>query len=306
MKKIVSIILSICFMLALAGCGDTKTENEKLTIIASVFPAYDFAREIVGDLGDVSLLLPPGAESHSFEPTPKDIIAIQNCDLFIYTGGESDSWIEDILSSMENPPAVFRMIDAVEVIHSVHDHEEVSFSSHVEFDEHVWTSPVNAMEIVNALSVTITTLDSENSQAYRKNTSEYLGKLEELHDSFIEVTEKAENKTIIMGDRFPFRYLAHEYNLEYMAAFPGCSADSEPGAKTVSQLIEKIKTDNIPVVFHIEFSNKKTAEALSEATGAEIRLLHSCHNVTDQQLKENVSYIDLMYENLNNLQEALL
>ncbi|MBO5506102.1 MAG: zinc ABC transporter substrate-binding protein, partial [Clostridia bacterium] len=234
------------------------------------------------------------------------IIAIQSCDLFIYTGGESDSWIEDILSSMENPPAVFRLVDAVEVIHSVHDHEEVSLSSHIEFDEHVWTSPVNAMEIVNALSVTITTLDSENSRAYRKNTSEYLGKLEELHDSFIEVTEKAENKTIIMGDRFPFRYLAHEYNLDYMAAFPGCSADSEPGAKTVSQLIEKIKTDNIPVVFHIEFSNKKTAEAISEATGAEIRLLHSCHNVTQEQLENNITYIDLMEQNLTNLKEALL
>ena len=305
MKKIISIILCAFLVLSCAGCNIAKTENEKLTIIASVFPGYDFAREIVGDLGEVSLLLPPGAESHSYEPTPKDIISIQNCDLFIYTGGESDSWIDDILSSMDNPPAVFRMIDAIEVIHSIHDHDEPSLSSHEEFDEHVWTSPVNAMEIVNALSVTISSLDAENSQIYRKNTSEYLAKLEELHKSYIEVTENAKSNTIIMGDRFPFRYLAHEYNLNYMSAFPGCSSDSEPGAKTVSQLIDKIKTDNIPVVFHIEFSNKKTAEAISEATGAEIRLLHSCHNVTLNQLENNISYIDLMEEKLKNLKEAL-
>ncbi len=306
MKKIISIILCVFLALSFAGCDTAKTENEKLTIIASVFPGYDFARQIVGDMGEVSLLLPPGAESHSFEPTPKDIIAIQNCDLFIYTGGESDSWIEDILSSMDNPPAVFLMMEAVEAVHSVHEHDEIRLSSHIEVDEHVWTSPVNAMEIVNALAVKISSLDSKNSQAYRKNTSEYLAKLEELHNSYVEVTDNAKNKTIIMGDRFPFRYLAKEYNLEYMAAFPGCSADSEPGAKTVSQLIEKIKAYNIPVVFHIEFSNKKTAEALSEATGAQIRLLHSCHNVTENELLNNITYIDLMEQNLNNLKEALL
>ena len=322
MKKLCSFLL--CLMM-LFPCV-VSAEGAKLSIIATNFPAFDFARSIAGSTANVHLLLPPGSESHSYEPTPQDIIAIQNCDLFVYTGGESDSWIEDIISSMgQDAPHTFRMADCVTMLasettasmehsysHSHNEEWECSDPDHVheeghhhEMDEHVWTSPKNAIHIVNALKETLCTLNPTHSSLYSAACEAYQAELIKLDETFESIIASGLRRQIIFGDRFPFRYFAAAYDLDYDAAFPGCSEDSEPSVRTVISLVDTVRAQNIPVVFYIEFSSRRTADILAEETGAKPLLFHSCHNVSREEIESGVSYLSLMWQNTEALKEAL-
>ena len=268
------------------------------------------------------MLLKPGEEIHSYEPTPQDIRDIQNCDLFIYVGGENDAWVEEILESMgEEAPETLRLMDMVEVYSEEtvegmqeekgahehedegHDHEEDH--DHEEADEHVWTSPVNAAVITARIAEAMEEKDPANAALYRENAEAYIGELKRLDDSFRRLTESAVRRTLVFGDRFPLRYFAEEYGLDYYAAFPGCSADCEPSAATMAFLINKVRQEQIPVVFCIEFSNGNIARAICETTGAAPMTFYSCHNVTADQMKAGVTYIDMMEDNLLVLEKAL-
>lgn len=265
------------------------------------------------------MLLPPGSESHSYEPTPQDMIAIQDCDIFVYVGGDSDEWVHKVLESVDTSKMkIITLMDCVETVEeelvegmeSDHNHElDQEEASHeqeeTELDEHVWTAPKNAKLIVQKISDTLCEVDQENAGYYAQNTAAYLTKLDELDALFQEVVDSAARKTLIFGDRFPFRYLADAYGLQYFAAFPGCSTETEASAATVAFLIDKVKAEQIPVVFHAELSNQKMANTISEATGAKVLLLHACHNVTKAEFKSRVSYLDLMKQNVENLKEAL-
>ena len=302
MKKANFFLLLLCGILLgiLPGCQNPSkpdTSSEKPKIIATVFPGYDFARRIAGDFAEVDMLLPPGTESHAYEPTPRDIIQIQNCDLFIYVGGESDTWVEEILSSVSEKPAVFRLMDCVPLIEE--DEEED------EYDEHVWTSPKNAVLIAQALGDAIAAQCSGYAETVRTNTEAFSAELEQLDRDFAQLAESVSKKVLIFGDRFPFLYLAKAYGFEYYAAFPGCSAETEPSAATMAFLIEKIRETQTNTVFYIEFSNHVIADGLAEATGAETALLHSCHNVTQAETDAGQTYITLMKQNLIALREAL-
>ena len=319
MKRILPIIFVLMLALSLfAGCGQTASENtnsgEKLSVVSTIFPGYDFTREIAGDNVSLTMLLPPGTESHSFDPTPQDAITIQNCDVFIYVGGESDTWIDGMLNSIDTSNmTIISMMDAVEVVEEEikagmendHDHPEEDGLDKLEYDEHVWTSPINAMGIAEEITAALMALDPDNADTYRTNCSAYIEKLEELDASFRGVVQNAKRDTLIFGDRFPFRYFVDEYGLDYEAAFPGCSSETEASAKTLAFLIDKTNNENIPVVFHIEFSNEKMADIICESTGARKLLLHSCHNVTKADFESGVSYIELMTQNAENLKEAL-
>lgn len=325
MKKIIKICsLIILCAVFLLGCNSANTEKneDKLSIVTTIFPQYDFVREIAGDNVNLTMLLKPGSESHSYEPTPKDIITIQNCDVFIYVGGESESWAEDILDSLDTEKIkIISLLDCVDVVEEVivegmehnHDHAHVEQDEHeqdkhakeVEYDEHVWTSPKNAIKIVNRINDTLCSLDEKNKDIYNKNTMDYITKLEELDSLLRNITDNSSRKTLVFGDRFPFRYLADEYGLEYYAAFPGCSTETEASVATVAFLIDKVKNDNIPVVFNIELSNGKMADTICEATNAKKLLLHSCHNITKKDFEAGIGYLDLMKANANNLREAL-
>ena len=318
----------------------------KLQIVTTIFPPYDFARNIAGRNADVSMLLKPGTESHSYEPSPSDIIKIMDCDIFIYTGGESDTWVDEILDSISENNRDIRIIKMLDVVDNAveeeivegmqagllelnehsekegvasesgddnsreqsesdeHEHETESEHTH-EYDEHVWTSPRRAMQIVDAISNAVIELDPDNIDDYQMNTAIYLSLLSDLDQEYREAIESSKRDYIVFGDRFPFRYLADEYGLKYSAAFPGCSSESEPSAKTVAYLIDRVKEEAIPVVFYIEFSNQKIADAIVEETGAKKLLLHSCHNLTSEQMNNGVTYLDLMRDNLENLKEAL-
>jgi len=327
MKRIISILLGVCLLLAaLSGCTQNNRNvesSDKISVISTIFAPYDFVRQIGGDKTEVTMLLPPGSESHSYEPTPQDIIKIQNCDMFVYVGGNSDVWVHEVLESMDTGKMkIITLMDCVEVVeeeivegmendhaHS-HDedehHEEDDEHEHEhEYDEHVWTSPKNAKIIVQKISDALCGTDPKNAVSYKNNADTYITQLDELDAKFQAVADNAARKTIIFGDRFPFRYFADTYGLEYFAAFPGCSTETEASAATVAFLIDKVRADGIPALFHVELSNKKMANAISEETGAKVLLFHACHNVTRDEMAQGVTYIDLMNQNAENLKEAL-
>lgn len=325
MRKFLSVVFCATFLFTLL-CGyaysDTSTESgNRISVISTIFAPYDFVREISAGHVDLTMLLPPGTESHSYEPSPRDIIRIQNCNVFVYVGGESDAWVDKILDSMDTSDmTIVKLMDCVEVVEEEivdgmqaeheadedHEDEDDEDEEHeVELDEHVWTSPKNAALIVQKLSEILCVADAENAAIYKENTEAYLAKLQELDEAFQAIVNAASRKTLVFGDRFPFRYFADSYGLDYFAAFPGCSTETEPSAATIAFLIDKVRNESIPVVFHAELSNQKMANTISEATGANVLLLHACHNVTRDEMANGVSYLALMQQNAANLKEAL-
>lgn len=307
-------LTGLLLAITLAGC--VKADNQekekpdgKISVVATIFAPYDFVREIAGDKADITMLLPPGSEIHSYEPAPQDIIKIRDCDVFIYVGGESDDWVRRILGSMDTANmriiALMDCVDAVteEILPGMEDDDE--FDMGAAYDEHVWTSPENAGQIVLRISDILCEADEANALAYKENTDNYLEKLKELDMAFRTVADEAVRKTVVFGDRFPFRYFADAYGLECFAAFPGCSGETEPSAATVAFLIDKVKEEGIPVVFHTESSNGNMAATISEASGAKVMLLHSCHNVSRDDFKNGISYLQLMTQNVDALKKAL-
>ncbi|MDR1177943.1 MAG: metal ABC transporter substrate-binding protein, partial [Spirochaetaceae bacterium] len=283
MKRIVFFIciaLSFTMTLPAKGRGDAGRANGKINVVTTIFPPYDFVREIAGNKVNLTMLLPPGAESHSFEPTPQDIIRIQNCDVFVYVGGESDAWIERILESIDTGNIeIITLMDCVDVVEELvvegMQDEEEGEEEEVEYDEHVWTSPRNAKLIVQKIAEVLKERDAPNAAVYDQNTASYLAKLTELDASFQGMISGARRKTFIFGDRFPFRYFADAYGLSYYAAFPGCSTETECSAATIAFLVNKVRAERIPVIFYIELSNERIADAICEETGAKKLLLHA-------------------------------
>lgn len=304
-------IWALVCVLALSGCSTAKTEDGVFHVVATVFPAYDFARAVGGDLAEVTMLLPPGAESHSYEPTPADILAVQSCDLFIYIGGESDEWVDRIWHTVEPVGDSLRMMECVETLEEEtaegmqelpnreHDHEGAG--QVVELDEHIWTSPKNAAVLTCAIGEKMATLDPANGEAYRRNADSYAGQLEDLDRAFSDFFRGVENRTMVFGDRFPLRYFAESYDLDYYAAFPGCSTQTEPSAATVAFLTGKVREEHLSTVWYIESSNHLVADAIAEAAGVETAMFHSCHSVSKDDLAAGATYLSLMEANLETL-----
>ena len=314
-------------LLLLSGCASPGTagseDSGKIRAVATIFPQYDFLRQIGGDHLELTMLLKPGAESHSFEPTPADMITVSQSDLFVYVGGDSDAWVETILESVDvSEKEIVTLMDCVETVAEedvegmethghAHDHEDEDPTAadgdheEAEQDEHVWTSPRNAVRIVARLRAALIAVDPENAGDYTQNAADYIDRLNRLDQEFQETVDTAKRHTILLGDRFPFRYLADAYGLDYYAAFPGCSSESEASAKTIAFLIDKVKEEKIPVVFSIELSNEKMTDSICEATGATKLQLHSCHNVTRDDFEQGITYLDLMERNVQALKEAL-
>ncbi|WP_455580678.1 metal ABC transporter substrate-binding protein [Dysosmobacter sp.] len=314
MKKRVILCL-LCLLLS--GCGSDSAaapdESGRLRVVATVFPAYDFARACGGEHADVTLLLPPGAESHSYEPTPADILAVQECDLFIYLGGESDAWVDTILSAAEPKGQALRMIDCVDLLEEEtvegmeqeHEEEEHGLGQVKEYDEHVWTAPRNAAAVTLAIGAKMAELDGANAGAYTAGAEAYAGEISRLDEAFSAFFETLPDRTMVFGDRFPLRYFAEEYDVNYYAAFPGCSTQTEPSAATIAFLTDKVRAEKISTVWYIEFSNHLVADSIAEATGAKTAMFHSCHNVSQTELDDGATYVTLMEGNLEALRNNL-
>ena len=316
----------LLLLLCLAGCGvrETKQEGDRLQVVTTVFPYYDFTRQIAGEEVELTMVVPAGMDSHSFEPTPADMRLIQNADVLICNGGAMEHWLSEVLEAIDTSEmTVVTMMDYVDTVeeemvegmeeghgHGDHEHEafELDEDGHreeIEYDEHIWTSPVNAMRMVGVIAETLTERDPDHGAMYQAGAAAYLEELERLDKEFREVRDSAVHDMIVMGDKFPLRYFADTYGLRYRAAFSGCSSDTEPSARTIAYLIDKVKEEGLPVIYYLELSSHRVAEIIGEETGAVPLLFHSCHNVTRRQFEEGVTYLELMEQNVKNLREGL-
>lgn len=316
MNRRISLLTAILYIaFVFSACSipryNDDTKEDKLKIVTTIFPQYDFARQIGKEKISLKMLVTPGGESHSYEPSPQDIIAVKECDIFICAGGESDIWSNVILDSIEAENIkVIKMMECVDIVeeeisNGMTEKLPIANEDETEYDEHVWTSPKNAKKISEAIAKAMISVDKENEDFYRSNFDDYSKKLDKLDKDFRNAVSKAANKTVVFGDRFPFRYLFDEYGLNYYAAFPGCSTDSDVSAKTMMFLIRKINENEISSVFYIEFSARKIADTISSETGAEPLLFHSCHTVSRDDFENGITYIDLMCKNLEHLKRGL-
>lgn len=309
-KRILLVIICLFFgfiyiSIMQYGMGKTEEKTVKVSIVTTSFAQYDFSRNIVGDEAVAEMLLSPGEESHTYEPTPNDILKIKNCDVFIYGGGESEKWVDSILESLDDEIITVKMMETVKLREETHSDEHHHEHHSDEYDEHVWTSPLNAISIVQAISDAIVQADPAHSDYYKTNTENYINELKMLDNDFYEIFSEKEQKPVIIGDRFPLGYLMERYDIEYYSAFPGCSAQAEANPIKIAELIDMVSLNKIPVVFKIDLGTGKVADTISEATDAKVRTLYSCHVISSDDFYNGETYISLMRRNLENLSYAL-
>ena len=317
---VIYLFLLVCLIWVLSGCQKRGTEpvtEETQTDSTIHIPLYDFARAVCGDgsqfiAADITMLLAPGMETHSYEPTPQDMIKIQDCDLFLYIGGESDAWVEEILSSMDQPVKALRLMETVNLLEEEGEEEEEA-----EYDEHIWTSPANAIkmlesirdaicEIVNARQTKMG-IDSyvPIADMFAENANSYIEKVRTLDKEFVEFFDSVSNQTVFFGDRFPFLYFVKEYGLSYYAAFPGCYEGSEPSVADITKLIDEAKALSVDTVYYIEMSNHQIADVIAESTGVSTAMIHSCHNVSKEDFENQITYLELMQNNLETFKGTM-
>ncbi len=350
MKKIISLlIVAMMAVSCLGACGSAErsAENEKLTVVTTIFPEYDWVMNILGDKAsdaEVVMLLDNGVDLHSYQPTAEDILKISSCDVFVYVGGESDGWVDDALQEAVNKNMiVINLLDELgdsvkeeEVVEGMqeedehdhhhgdedededheHHHDEDEDEDHehhheegeVEYDEHVWLSLRNTALLTDSIADALSQADPENAAVYRSNADAYKDKLAELDKRYEEAVEAGNKDTVLFGDRFPFRYFTDDYNLNYYAAFVGCSAESEASFETVTFLSEKVDELGLGVVLTIEGNDHRIAETIIQNTAdgnQKILTMDSMQSVTKEDVENGVTYLSIMEENLNVLKEAL-
>ncbi len=299
-KLLLSLLIFICPLLS--ACGTPGTDSGKLQIIATLFPQYDFAREICGDKAEITLLLPAGMDSHSYEPAPADIIKISEADLFLYTGDNMEPWAarltENVTGKITDVSEGVALLSGNAIhTHTDHDHAEETT------DPHIWTNPQNAMVMVENICTAVSTLDPENAAYYKENAARYKETLSALDKEIETAVKSGTRQKIVFGGHFAMRYFTDRYDLSYEAAFDSCSGEAEPSPAVLTHIIEEIRAESIPAVYYEELSTPRTASLIAEETGAEMLLLHSCHNLSKEEQGE--TYLSLMRKNLENLKIGL-
>ena len=307
--KCLSLPLCAALLFCFAACGQgdkTDDKNNKISVVCTLFPQYDFVREIAGDKAEITLLLTPGTDSHSYDPSPADMVKINECDLFVYTGDMMEAWAESIVGTLGETVAVLNVSEEIQLEKSGENHSGHSEESHDHSaDPHIWTSPVNSMEIVGQICAKLCEIDPVNASFYKSNESTYIAKLETLDANLRALTGSAQHKTVVMCDRFAMLYFCEEYGLDYIAAFDSCTSNTEPSPAVIVKIVNEVKSKNIPAVFCAELSNRKVADAVAQQTGAQVLELHSCHNLSASDFDAGETYLTLMERNLSNLKIAL-
>lgn len=288
---------------AFCSCGEVERSTGKTSVVTTIFPYYDFARSVSKGTCDVDMLLKPGSDVHSFEPTPSDILKIRNADLFIYNGGESDEWVDSILESLgdTDKPVVMKMTDYVKPLTEM----DADHHAEDEEDEHIWTSLDNAKTLVSKISDEVSKLDQKHKMVYNKNGLDYIEKISKVQSEIENTVNSSESKKIVVGDRFPLLYFATEFSLDWECAFPGCSTETEPSLDRLSKLTDTIEKDKIKTILKLEMSENKVADTLADETNTKVRTFYSAESVSKEDFANNITYVDLMERNNNALKEAL-
>lgn len=339
-KKIFGLILAGAVLIT--GCT-AKTEKKdkgdntkgKLKVVTTIFPEYDITRAIAKDKVDLELMIKPGVDVHSFTPTPQDIKTVQNSDIFVYGGTEHDKWVENLTKSIDmKNKKVVKLVDGIQQLEEEsvdgmkyehhhddekedehnhdHKHEKEEKHSHdhenesdKELDPHYWTSPKNAIQMAKTVTNALVEKDPGNAEFYKENAKNYIKQLEDVDKELHDVVDKAKIKKVVIADRFPFRYLFKDLGLEYRALFSGCSVESTASAGQIKKMVDYVKENKIPVVYHIEMGKGELAETVAKNSGAKVKLLHSIHTVTKEDFDKGTTYIDLMKQNVEALKEGL-
>lgn len=310
LKKATVLFLTFIFLFCSSAC-DRKTEeaDKGIKVVATLFPQYDFARQIIGDKGEVSLLLQPGTESHDYELTNSDMLKINKCDLFLYTGDNMEPWVSSIKYSIDwEKVTIVELSNGIE-LKSNHTEESALENDHGhsagEYDAHIWTSPVNAIKMLERIYNVIVALDAENVAYYKENFEAYRSKLQTLDLRLREISANAKRKTLYFTGQFAFLYLTEEYGFDYVAPFNSCGEQENESISAVAELIKKIKENEIPYVFYEELSSASLKDTVINETGAEALLLHSVHNLSKDDFEAGKTYADIMSQNVENLRKAV-
>lgn len=314
-RSIAFLLTVLLISLLCVGCASSSEKSDsdgRFSVVTSNFAAYDFARQICGDKAEVTMLLKPGSESHTYDPTPADIISIDKCSIFICSGGESDTWVDKILSSINtNGKEIIKMVDYVPLYAEApvgvetHDHSHEDLEEEEEWDEHVWMSLENAEAISGQICEACKRVDSSETQYYESNLNTFTDSCDSLIERFRSTVESGKRRSVVFADRFPARYFVEEFGLDYKAAFPGCSESTEASSATVGYIIDSVREGEYPYIFTTELSSGKLAASVSAETGAQILTFYSCHNVSAQDFEDGVTFFDLMERNLESLGKAL-
>lgn len=332
MKKflgVIAAVLSVAIIFAACSNGRSSNENTtknnenktKLSIVTTIFPEYDWVRQILGENQanvDLTMLLDKGVDLHSYQPSADDMVKVSKCDLFIYVGGESDAWVDDALKSAQNKN--MKVINLLDVLgNSVKEEEQVEGmqaeeeeeegeEEGPEYDEHVWLSLKNAKTLCSSIADALCEIDSKNADVYKKNLNEYTKNLDALDKEYQQVVNGAKYDTLVFGDRFPFRYMVDDYSLKYYAAFVGCSAETEASFETIKFLANKVDELGVTTVLTIEDPKHKIAQTVVENTkekNQKILALNSMQSVTSDDVKNGETYLNVMQSNLDVLKQAL-
>ena len=323
LKKVILVIVLIAIILVgiIAGVvfgKKNKTLNnnntEKIKVTASNFASYDFLRAIIGDNDNVELtfLLGPGKDAHSYDPTAQDLITIQNSDLFIYIGGEMEKWADRVLPTLDTSNTkVICVADDIKTIDEQEidgaEPEEEEDEEEAAFDEHIWTSPDNAITMVNTLEKSMEEIDSSNSSKYKQNAENYIAKIKNVDKQIQEIVDNKKRDRLVFGDKMPMQYFINYYKLQVSAAFSGCSTETEPSSKTIAYLVNKAKEEKTPVILYIELNNGKVANTIANEVGNGCRAMQiqTLHNVSKTDFDNEETWVSLMERNLDVLKAAL-
>jgi len=308
------IIVGICAAIVIGGNKRTDSNKAKYKVVASNFANYDFLRAIIGDNKDVELtfLLGPGKDAHSYDPTAGDLIKIQEADLFVYVGGKMEKWSDKVLDSYDTNGkkivCISEFVDTIEekevdgAEENEHDNEEHEKGA---FDEHIWTSPENAIKMVNSLEKAMEEIDSENASSYRENADKYIDQIKDVDKKIQEIVDNKVRDRLVFADKMPMQYFMDYYHLKVTAAFDGCSSETDPSAKTIAYLQNKVKEEKIPVILYIELNPGKVAETIAKETGAETMQIQTLHNVSLEDFNNGETWVSLMTRNIDVLKKAL-
>lgn len=305
MKKL--ILITITTLLLISGCSThIQKEEGKLHIVTTLFPQYDLLKQIAGDKATVSMLLPPGAEAHGYEPTPQDMVVLNDSDLFVYTSDHLESYAASMVKSLNKEDMTVVNIEEnlhlEEEDHSDHDHDH---EEHDHVDVHFWLDPIIMVDVAQVLNEALSNVDPDNKAYYDENTKKVISDLETLDSELKRMFEESENDTIVFAGHYAFDFFSERYGLKYITPFEGYSANAEASSKKVSELIDYINANDVKVVYFEELVDPKLAKMLAKETGAKTLVLHGAHNVSKDELNNNITYIDIMYQNLENLKEGL-